>query len=325
MGEPPTILLTGATGFVGGRLYEPLRAAGYRVRCASRDPERARRRAPEKEWVRVDVGDSSSIARALEGCRAAYYLVHGMAEGGGFRDREVDDADRFAAQAAVAGLERIIYLGGIEPQGGCSEHLRSRIEVGEALRSGPVKTIELRASMIIGHKSLSWLIVRDLAARLPIMVLPKWLHSRTQPVGIDDVVVALVRALEVELDESAAFDLPGPEVMTGREILERTARVLGRREPLVVEVPLLRPWLASQWVRLVTRSDFRVARKVVVGLSHDVLARDDRYWRLIASPHLRSFEEAARKALEEEGSEGEVPGPWGRIERGIDRFWHPPS
>src|SRR5690606_32619585 len=127
--------------------------------------------------------------------------------------------------AADARLSPILYLVGIAPQGRASEHLRSRLEVGEALRAGKVPTVELRASMIIGHKSLSWLIVRDLAARLPAMVLPRWLHSRTEPVGIDDVVVALVRALEIDARSSVDFDLPGPEVMTGREILERAARV----------------------------------------------------------------------------------------------------
>lgn len=324
MGEASKILLTGATGFVGGRLYEPLRAEGYRVVCASRDPERARRRSPEREWVRLDVADDELLSRALEGCRAAYYLVHGMAEGSGFRDREIDAAEHFAARAAVAGLERVIYLGGMEPRGRRSEHLRSRLDVGQALRTAPVKALELRASMIIGHKSLSWLVVRDLAARLPAMVLPKWLSSRTEPVGIDDVIVALVRALDFDLASSASFDIPGPEVMTGREILERTAKVMNRAEPVVLELPMLHPWLASQWLRFVTRADFRVARHVVQGLSRDILSRDDHYWHAIGHPHRQSFEEAARIALAEEQAEGEVPGAWGRIERGVEKYWHSP-
>lgn len=325
MGVASTVLLTGATGFVGGHLYAPLRAAGHRVLCASRDPERARRRAPDRDWVGVDFSDDASLGRALEGCRAAFYLVHSLAEGRkSFREREVDAAERFAARAAMAGVERIIYLGGIAPRGRPSEHLGSRLDVGEALRSGPVTTLELRASMIIGHGSLSWRVVRDLAARLPGMVLPKWLHSRTEPVGIEDVMVALVRGLDVALEGSASFDLPGPEIMSGRDLLERTAKVLGRREPIVVELPLLSPWIASQWVRFVTGADFEMARKIVVGLSHDVLARDDRYWHLIGHTNLQSFEEAAEKALAEEDQqgEGEARGPWGRIERGLDRYWH---
>lgn len=288
----------------------------------TRDEGRARARSPEREWVQADVGDRSSLARALEGCHAAYYLVHGMAEGRGFREREIEAALCFADQAAKAGLARIVYLGGMAPQGEPSDHLQSRLQVGEALRSGKVPTVELRASMIIGHKSLSWLIVRDLAARLPAMVLPRWMSSRTEPVGIDDVIVALVRALDLDIDASVDFDLPGPEVMTGREILERAAVVCGHREPLVIELPMLTPWLSSQWLRLVTRANFRVAREIVSGLSHDILARDDRYWALIGHTERQVFEEAARKALEEErAEEGEVKGAWGRIERGLDRYW----
>ena len=322
MAEASTVLLTGATGFVGHRLYEALRASGHRVRCMTRDEAKARARSPDREWVQADVGDEASLTRAMEGCHAAYYLVHGLAEGRGYRRREVEAAERFARQAAAAGLSRIVYLGGIAPQGKPSEHLRSRLEVGEALRTGKVPTVELRASMIIGHKSLSWLIVRDLAARLPAMVLPRWLHSRTEPVGIDDVIVALVRALELDVRGSVDFDLPGPEVMTGREILERAARVCGRRHPVIIEVPMLTPWLSSQWLRFITRADFRVARELVSGLSHDVLARDGRYWQLIGHTKRQTFEQAARKAIEEELAEGcEVRGPWGKVERGLDRFW----
>lgn len=323
VGTLSTVLLTGATGFVGRNLYGRLRSAGYAVRCVSRDPERARRREPDREWVGADVGDEESIARALEGCDFAYYLVHGMAEGGDFRRRETLAAKRFAERAAAASVKRIVYLGGIEPQGPASEHLRSRLEVGDALSSGPVTTLELRASMIIGYGSLSWLVVRDLAARLPSMILPRWLHSRTEPVGLDDVLVGLVRGLSIELQGSASFDLPGPEIMTGREILERTAKVLGRREPMVVELPMLGPWLSSQWLRFVTRADFRVAREIVVSLSDDVLSRDDRYWQLIGHTRRETFEEAAQKALAEEAAQGEVPGTWGRIERGLDKLWHP--
>lgn len=195
MGER-AVLLTGATGFVGGAVRAALNAQGWRVRCLTRDADRARRHQPELEWVQGDVGDQASCAAALRGCQAALYLVHAIGEGAGYHQHEVMAATTFSKAAATAGVQRIVYLGGVAPTAGAgSDHLRSRLDVGEALRAGSVKTVELRASMIVGHGSLSWLIVRDLAARLPFMVLPRWLKSRTQPVAIDDVVVALWNAL----------------------------------------------------------------------------------------------------------------------------------
>jgi uncharacterized protein YbjT (DUF2867 family) len=261
------------------------------------------------------VGDVGSCARALDGCRAALYLVHGIGEGADYHRREVRAAATFSAAAAAAGVERIVYLGGVAPTGTGSAHLRSRLEVGEALRAGSVKTIELRASMIVGHGSLSWLMVRDLAARLPVMVLPRWLKSRTQPIAIDDVVIALLRALELPLTESAWFDIPGPVTLSGKEILEATARVMGLEPPGMLEVPLLSPRLSSLWVRFVTRAQWSVAREVVVGLTEDLLAQDDRFWQLIQHPHRFSFAEAARLALDAERGQRRVQGTWGVIER----------
>src|SRR5512140_2293359 len=233
-----TLLLTGATGFVGGAVRPALAGEGWRVRCLTRDLARARRREPTLDWVQGDVADPAACARALDGCRAALYLVHGIGEGPDYHRREVMAASTFSSSAAAGGVERIVYLGGVAPAGAGSEHLRSRLDVGEALRAGPVQTIELRASMIIGHGSLSWLIVRDLAARLPFMVLPRWLRSRTEPVAIDDVVIALERALTLPLSASAWFDIPGPEVLTGEQILVETAHALGLAAPRRVGVPL---------------------------------------------------------------------------------------
>jgi uncharacterized protein YbjT (DUF2867 family) len=310
-----SLLLTGATGFVGGAVRSALEAAGWRVRCLTRDAARARRRQPDLDWVEGDVGDQASCALALSGCRAALYLVHGIGEGPDYHRHEVLAAANFSKAAALAGVERIVYLGGVAPTGAGSDHLRSRLDVGEALRAGPVKTIELRASMIVGHGSLSWLIVRDLTARLPFMVLPRWLKSRTQPIAIDDVVVALVRALELPLTTSVWFDIPGPATLSGKEILEETARVMGLAQPHMIEVPLLSPRLSSLWVRFVTRAQWSVAREVVVGLTEDLLARDDRFWQLIEHPQRVSFGEAARQALDAERSESRIHGTWGAIER----------
>ena len=313
------LLLTGATGFAGSALHPALVAAGWRVRCLTRDVARARRRQPALDWVEGDVADRETVGAALDGCDAAFYLVHSMREGGDYRRRERKAAHAFAAAAAAAGLERIVYLGGVAPaSGAASEHLQSRLDVGEALRGGAVPTLELRASMIIGPGSLSWLTVRDLAARLPVMVLPRWLESRTQPIAIDDVVVALTRALEVPLDGSADFDIPGPQTLSGRQILEETARQLGRPLPFMVEVPFLTPRLSALWVRLVTRADWKVAREIVVGLEHDLLARDDRYWTLVHHTRRLGFAEAARRTLAQERAP--VGGPWGAVERALPRI-----
>ena len=310
-----SLLLTGATGFVGGAVRSALAAKGWRVRCLTRHAARAHKREPALDWVQGDVADPASCARALDGCQAALYLVHGIGEGGDYHRHEVRAAATFSKAAAAAGVERIVYLGGVAPMGTGSDHLRSRLDVGEALRSGPVKTIELRASMIVGHGSLSWLIVRDLAARLPFMLLPRWLKARTQPVAIDDVVVALVRALELPLAASAWFDIPGPVTLSGKEILQETARVMGLRHPRIIEVPLVSPRLSSHWIRFVTRAQWSVAREVVVGLTEDLLARDDHFWKLIGHPLRCSFAEAAKRALDAERGDHRVQGAWGAIER----------
>lgn len=301
-----SLLLTGATGFVGGASRDALAREGWHLRCMTRDAARARKRQPGLEWVQGDVADADSCLRALEGCQAALYLVHGIGEGPDYHRQEVLAASTFSKAAAATGVERIVYLGGVAPMGEGSEHLRSRLEVGEALRSGSAKTLELRASMIVGHGSLSWLIVRDLAARLPFMVLPRWLKSKTQPVAIDDVVTALVKALELPLVASAWFDIPGPVTLSGKEILEETARVLGRRRPRMLEVPLLSPRLSALWIRFVTRAQWKVAREVVIGLTEDLLARDAQFWQLIGHPQRLSLTEAAQLALKAERSESRV-------------------
>ena len=311
-----SLLLTGATGFVGGAVRPALEAKGWTVRCLTRDLARAKGRGPDIGWVQGDVSDPDSCARALEGCQAALYLVHGIGDGADYHQREVAAASGFARAAASAGLQRIVYLGGVAPGGsGGSEHLRSRLDVGEALRSGPVKTIELRASMIVGYGSLSWLIVRDLGARLPIMVLPRWLKSRTQPVAIDDVVAALVGALDLPLEASAWFDVPGPDTLSGQQILKQTAHVMGLPPPRMLEVSVLSPRLSSLWVRFVTRAQWSVAREVVVGLTEDLLAQNDGFWALVGRPDRLTFTEAATRALKAERGHGPPPGVWGAIER----------
>lgn len=297
--EPGSVLVTGATGFIGHALTEQLARNGVRVVAATRRPTRATA-SNGVEWRTCDLLEPSTLDAALAGVRVAYYLVHSMGTGASeFGDLERQAAQAFVQAAARARLQRIIYLGGPAPAGPPSEHLRSRLAVGEILRAGSVPAVELRASMVIGHGSASWQIVRDLAVRLPVMVLPRWLNSRTQPVALADVVAALIRAADMPLAHSEWFDVPGPEILSGQQILERIARLRGRRF-LALKVPFLTPQLSALWLRLITRTDFALARELVLGLKEDLLPRDARFWGLIGHTNLVSFDDAARHALASE-------------------------
>lgn len=296
MPETKRVLLTGATGFIGTHLYSVLVDAGFAVVSGSRDPARAQRKFRGRGFVRLELNDYHSVRSAMQGCQAAVYLVHSMAEGPGYEEQEYRAAMTFARAAEQAGLERIVYLGGIRPQGIPSRHLRSRLRTGELLRQSRVSTIELQAAMVIGPASESWRIVRDLAARLPLMVLPRWLESRSQPVYIDDVTAAIRHALTLELAGSAAFALPGPEILSAREILQRTARLMGL-EPPMVQLPVITPRLSAYWISLVTRANSNISRQLVEGLRTDLVAPDEGYWRFMPAHRRVPFEEAARRAL----------------------------
>lgn len=296
------VLLTGATGFVGSHLYPALVAAGHDVVCASRDPDRARARWPEQQWRALDVSDAASFRAPLGGCDAAFYLVHGLlAAASDYPEREQQAASLFARAAEEARLSKVVYLGGMAPAGSPSRHLASRLRTGQVLREGRVPTIELRASMIIGAGSASWRICRDLALRLPLMVLPRWLRSRSEPISIEDVVVALVAALGLDPARAGDYDVPGPEILSAREILERIARLAGTR-PVMINVPLVTPHLSAYWIRLVTRTDAALAAELVEGLRNDILSRDDGIWRLLPDHERLGFDAAARRALQAEAA-----------------------
>jgi uncharacterized protein YbjT (DUF2867 family) len=290
------ITVVGATGFIGSALIPALLAAGHHVRaCARRLPAVPPTSA---DYATCDLTDSTTIERALAGSDTAYYLVHSLGRAD-FREIDRRAAQAFVGAARRANLERIIYLGGVAPRVHASEHLASRLEVGEILRGGPVQAIELRAAMIVGHGSASWQIVRDLALRLPVMVMPSWLGSRLRPIALADAIHALVAALDLPLARSECYDIPGPDLLTGREILERVVALEGRSLP-ALDLPWLTPRLSALWLRLVTRADYHVARELVLGLSEDLLPRDERYWDLVGRPPLLAFDEAARRALAEE-------------------------
>jgi uncharacterized protein YbjT (DUF2867 family) len=302
MDERP-VFLSGATGFIGRHLNPRLEAAGLEVRCGTRSVDKAQAKQPERKWVEFDVERPQTVRQALDGCGSAFYLVHQMATGGGYRERERKAAHAFVDAADEVGVERVVYLGGVAPEGQPSEHLGSRLQAGRILRGGDVSTIELRASMIIGPGSASWQIVRDLAARLPVMLLPSWTQSHSQPVYIDDVVEALLGALMLDEPGSRWFDIPGPEVMTIEEIIERTARLLGGQGPRRLRVPLLSPKLSSYWLRFVTGTDLNVARELVEGLKSDLLAESDEFWAIIDHLERVGFDEATRRTLAQVGTQ----------------------
>jgi uncharacterized protein YbjT (DUF2867 family) len=293
------ILLTGATGFVGSALLPRLLKEGHSVRAISRKPHKSAKESSRLSWVQADLLEPETLGHAFDGIDCAYYLVHSIGVEKDYRVRELQSARAFASAAAAAGVKRIIFLGGVAPEKNPSQHLQTRLETGRLLRSGTVPTLELRASMIIGHGSISWQIVRDLALRLPAMLLPSWLRSRTRPVDIDDVVNALMAALQTPLPQSRWLDLPGPEVLSGREILERITHLRGRQVPMV-NVPVLTPLLSAAWLKIISRSPYKIARELVLGLTGDLLPRGDDFWSLTGLTPRVSFDESVQKALREE-------------------------
>ncbi|MDX9723997.1 MAG: NAD(P)H-binding protein [Myxococcota bacterium] len=307
-----SVLLTGASGFVGRALYQELSARGLHVRCASRRPQQAQARWPEREWCYLDVEDEGSIAAAFDGCDAAYYLVHSMGQAGDFEAREARAAHGFAEAARRAAVRRIVYLGGMKPDGEPSKHLRSRLSTGRVLRASGVVCFELRASMIIGEGSESWLVARDLAARLPLMVLPRWTEHRTEPLGIDDVCTALADALSVDESQQGVWDLPGPERLSIREILLRIAALRGTR-PRALPVPWLSPSLSGHWIRFVSRANQAIAKELVEGMSSEVCSTERSFWELSGRAPL-SFDEAVRRALAQDSQ------PENRWERAVRRL-----
>lgn len=304
-----SVLLTGATGFVGRHLFAALDAAGLSVACGTRDPESARRRWPEREWVEIDLDRPHTLEPALAGRRKAFYLVHGMGGGAAsdYVEREAGAARDFAAAAARAGIERIVYLGGVAPAGEPSRHLASRLAVGEILRAGEVPTTELRAAMVVGTGGSSWRIVRDLAKRLPAMVLPSWLRNRSSPVFVDDVTIALLGALDFE--GSGWFDLPGPEVLSHRDLLVRVAKRFGF-EPRMVDVPFVTPRLSSYWIGLVSGADLDLARELVEGLTSDLLPTGESVWDRLPGRHPTPLDRAIGEAIADEGPEGARSQAW---------------
>ncbi len=294
------ILVTGATGYIGGRLVPQLLAKGYRVRCLVRDPKRLRGRGwePRVEVVAGDVLDESTLAPALDGCQAAFYLVHSMGAGeGSFADRDNVAAANFARAAAAAGVKRILYLGGLGRRSErLSKHLTSRHEVGDVLRQGTVPVTELRAAMIIGSGSASFEMIRALVSKLPIMVCPRWVSNRTQPIAIRSVLAYLIGCLESPEAAGQIYDIGGPDVLTYKEMMIRFAKILGKKRWVVV-VPVLTPRLSAYWVNMVTPVPASIAFPLIEGLKSETICEEDAIKAVVPMDPI-GFEEAVSLALE---------------------------
>ena len=297
--HPARTLVLGATGYVGSHLVPFLQSRGHAVRAAARRADALEAFGwPGVERVAADALDADSLARALQGVQVAYYLVHSMGAGRDFPAIDRRAAENFRDAAAAAGVRRIVYLGGLQPKGSSSAHLASRAETGAVLRSGPVPVTEVRAGIIIGPGSAAFEVIRDLVFHLPAMVTPRWVHSRSQPIALDDVLDDLVQLAELPQAAGGVYDVGGPEVLTYRDLMLQFGDLVGRR-PLVLPVPVLTPQLSSYWLNLVTSVPTNVARALIEGLEHDVLA-DDAAIRALVPRQLMRYREAARAALDAE-------------------------
>lgn len=300
----PRVLLTGVTGFVGGRLLPVLLSNGFRTRCLVRSRQRLSGNVamdPSVDYVEGDLLDRESLLRGLDGMESVFYLVHSMGGHSVLRhvdyiDRDIRAAENFLDAADRAGVRRIIYLGGLGETGqDLSEHLSSRQRVGQILQSGRVRTTILRAANIIGAGGAPFEMLRYMTERLPVMICPRWIDTRCQPIAVQNVLEYLVGCLNEPKTAGENYDIGGPDIITYRELMLLYARVRGLRR-LIITVPVLTPYLSSFWINLVTPVPAGVVMPLVEGLKNEVVCRDNRIRELV---HLRliSMQEAICEAL----------------------------
>ncbi|MEP7055430.1 MAG: SDR family oxidoreductase [Actinomycetota bacterium] len=298
-------LVTGATGYIGGRLVPRLLEERYEVRALARDPSRLRDRtwAADVEIATGDAVDSKAVLAALEGVDVAYYLIHSMWSGSGFESKDAAAAHVFADAAREAGVRRIVYLGGLadgKDGSALSPHLRSRADVGDILLASGVPTAVLQAAVIIGSGSVSFEMLRYLTERLPVMVTPKWVTTRIQPIAVRDVLHYLLGAAELPAEVSRRFDIGGPDVLTYQQMMQRYAADAGLRRRIIVRVPVLTPWLSSHWVQVVTPVPNAIARPLVESLRTEVVCGDKDIEKWVPDPPggLTGFDRAVELALQ---------------------------
>lgn len=273
--DDSVVLITGATGYIGGRLVSRLQSSGARLRCIARRPESlVSRVSPSTEVVAGDVLDPPSLDRALRGVDVAYYLVHSMGAHGDYREQDRTAARNFGGAARRAGVRRIVYVGGlVAGSERLSKHLESRLETGRVLRESGVPVVEFRASVVVGSGSLSFELIRTLVDRLPIMICPRWVSTMAQPIGIDDLLAYLAAALDVPGDESRTFEVGGADLASYGDLMREYAQQRGLRR-VMISVPLLTPHLSSLWLGLVTPLYARVGRELIAGLKNRSVVTD---------------------------------------------------
>lgn len=297
---PGSALVFGASGYIGSHLVPALAERGWRVRAAARNRKVLEARGwADVALVAADALKPETLAEAVAGIDVAYYLVHSMAAGRDFGRLDLEAADNFARACAVAGVKRIVYLGGLVPEGADSEHLLSRRDTGERLRGHPVPVTEIRAGIIVGPGSAAFEVMRDLVLHLPVMVTPRWVHKRSQPIALPNLLHYLAETpLRPEM-AGGIYDAAGPETLTYEAMMRTICRTMGHREPWILPVPVLTPELSAYWLKFVTAVPANIARALIGGLKHDFTANDAPLRALIPQ-HLMGFEESVRYTLDAE-------------------------
>jgi len=309
--QPPLILVTGATGYVGGRLVHHLLKMGYRVRVLARDPQRLQGRpwTEQVDIVKGDVMQPDTLLQAMQDVDYTYYLVHSMGSGSNFHERDLLAAKNFSQAAGKANVKRLIYLGGLgNPQTDLSQHLRSRQETGKALCLSGIPVTEFRAGVIVGSGSLSFEMIRDLTERIPIMICPRWVFTRIQPIGIQDILTYLVDCLQLPDTAGQIIEIGGKDILTYGEMMLGYAQARQLKRYLIA-VPVLTPRLSSYWVHWMTPIPASIARPLIEGLKNEVIVRDDRARILFPHIHPSGYQDTVVQALETLNS-GKVETIW---------------
>lgn len=291
------ILLTGATGYVGGKLLKRLEAEGHEINCLVRDPSKLESLGPNTRLFQGDVLARSTMWEAFKDVDTAYFMVHFLNEKEDFESKEIMAAENFASMARGAGVKRIIYLGALgNEKDGLSPHLRSRQDVGYILRASCIQTLELRASIVLGEGSLSFELIKDLTENLPFMITPRWVSTQAQPIGIRDLLNYLVQSLHVPMERDEIIEIGGSDRMSYGDLMREYANERGLKRTML-PVPALTPWLSSHWVAFFSRVDRHIAAKLIEGIRNPTVVENDRARQLFNIKPL-SAKQAIREAVQ---------------------------